>query len=1069
VATVVTSTGPLDLSNGFPFAVTGSGQIISGSFGAGSIFVILPGGGTATYTGSFIYIGNAIADTSVVTGYQHSAPTLGYFLTGISVTAGTYFSFLDSSNPVGLRQFLLAGPDQISGSVANDVLYGDAGNDTLSGAFGADQLFGGTGNDTYDVDNVLDLVVENQDEGSDTVRSSITYSLGANVETLLLLGSVAINGTGNSFSNTIVGNASDNVIDGGLGNDTMQGGLGVDTYIVDSALDVVMEDSFGTAGDKVRSTASFVLPNNVENLDLLGTAAINGSGNTDPNFITGNSADNVLNGMSNVSGAGDTLSGGGGNDTYVVNNANDQFIESLNEGIDTIQSAITYLLPANFENLVLTGFASINATGNGLDNKLTGNSGNNTLSGGAGNDTLAGQAGNDSLIGSDGIDTADYSGGAGAVIAELWRSLVSSDGQGGVDTLAGIENLTGSAFGDILAGDDKANVLRGSAGNDGLYGGGGSDTADYGDATGGVVAELWQSQASNDGRGGADTIVGIENLTGSAFGDTLAGDDNANIFRGGAGFDALYGGGGADNADYSGAANGVVAELWQSFASNDGQGSADILVGMENLTGSAFNDILAGDGNDNVFKGGGGNDIFYGGSGIDTADYSDATSGVTINLANPLASNDGQGGGDFMFDVERIAGSVFGDVLIGDGQANMLNGNGGADVLRGGAGNDTLDGGSGIDTVDYDGAAAGVTVELWRSLASSDGQGGADTLAGIEHVIGSAFNDTLAGDRNDNAFKGGAGVDAFYGGGGIDTADYSGATAGVIVELWQSLASNDGQGGADYFASIENVIGSAFNDTLAGDNNNNVFKGGAGIDVFYGGGGNDTADYREATSGVTANLTTSSTGNDGQGGADTLVNIENLFGSASADALIGDGNANVFKGGAGNDTLNGAGGIDTVDYGDATSGVTAVLALQFASNDGQGGADSLISIENLIGSAFGDTLTGDAFSNTIEGGAGNDTLQGFDGADNFVFRSGSGVDRIVGFASGILTLGFLPDKIYLQSNLNDSGITTPVDAYAHVTTLIGNPSAVLNLGGGNSIEFVGLVVSQLSVGDFIIF
>ena len=309
-----------------------------------------------------------------------------------------------------LENLTLTGTAAINaiGNTLNNVLTGNAAANTLNGGTGADTMIGGAGNDSYTVDNVADLVTENANEGTDSVSSSVTFTVAANVENLTLTGTAAINGTGNildnlltgnSANNTLTGGAGNDTLDGGLGNDTMIGGTGNDTYVVNVATDVVTENA-NEGIDTLRSAVAWTLSANLENLTLTGTTAINGTGNASDNVLIGNSARNTLTG-----GAGndtldgglgnDTMIGGVGNDTFVVNVTTDVITENANEGTDTVQSAVTWALSANLENLTLTGAGTINGTGNANANTLIGNAAANTLAGAEGADTYDGGAGND--------------------------------------------------------------------------------------------------------------------------------------------------------------------------------------------------------------------------------------------------------------------------------------------------------------------------------------------------------------------------------------------------------------------------------------------------------------------------------------------------------------------------------------------------------------------------------------------------------------------------------------------------------------------------------------------------
>ncbi|MDD1438763.1 calcium-binding protein, partial [Dolichospermum sp. ST_sed10] len=261
------------------------------------------------------------------------------------------------------------------------------------------------GNDIYIVDSTTDIITENANEGTDTIQSSVTFTIAAltNVENLTLTGTTAISGTGNAGNNVITGNCVNNTLEGGAGIDTLIGGTGDDIYIVDSITDIITENANGGT-DTIQSSVTFSIDalTNVENLTLTGTTAINGTGNAGNNIITGNNANNVIianagNDTLNGGDGSDALIGGTGNDIYIVNSTTDTITENANEGTDTIQSSVTFTIATltNVENLTLTGTAAINGTGNAGNNVITGNSANNTLTGGVGKDTLTGGLGVD--------------------------------------------------------------------------------------------------------------------------------------------------------------------------------------------------------------------------------------------------------------------------------------------------------------------------------------------------------------------------------------------------------------------------------------------------------------------------------------------------------------------------------------------------------------------------------------------------------------------------------------------------------------------------------------------------
>jgi len=440
-------------------AGTDASETINGTSGNDSINAlggddtINPGIGIDTVDGGsgndlLIVNYSSITYGGISTTFNSSDRTSGY-LRANNTSSSYYqvtFSNVERFNITGTANndyiYGAALNDSLNGGRGNDTLDGAAGNDILNGGIGNDNLIGGDGNDTYVVDSTTDRITETSTGGTDTVQSSITWTLGSNLENLSLIGSNVINGTGNGLNNTITGNSANNTLSGGSGSDTLYGGagndkllggLGDDAYFVDSNTDIITEAA-NEGIDTVQSATSWVLGSNLENLTLTGSAVINGIGNELNNIIRGNSANNVLNG-----GAGsDNLIGDLGNDIYVVDISSDVVTEAANQGNDTVQSAVSWILGANIENLNLTGNAAINGTGNGLNNIITGNSANNTLSGAAGNDNINAGAGNDIIYGSSGgtgseIDTLTGGTGIDKFILGTATQVFYDDGNTGAD------------------------------------------------------------------------------------------------------------------------------------------------------------------------------------------------------------------------------------------------------------------------------------------------------------------------------------------------------------------------------------------------------------------------------------------------------------------------------------------------------------------------------------------------------------------------------------------------------------------------------------------------------------
>lgn len=660
-----------------------------------------------------------------------------------------------SLSAVTLQGQTLSGNDSVNsltGTAGDDWLYGYAGNDTLNGGgnadyldggAGADRLNGGNGDDTYVVDSSGDVIgeVAGAMGGYDRVLSSVSLSLAANLEELLLTGSANLNGTGNTLANLLVGNAGHNLLNGQAGIDSYRGGLGDDTYVLDQEAELAtVTELAGEGVDSLQVTYANTTAvarqislsgalAQVENISLLGSGLFNLVGNAQDNQLIGNASANQLLGDAgddslDGKGGNDTLVGGLGNDIYTVDVQGDSIIEQAGEGIDLVRVAYTtrgatYSLAANLEHAQLLGSTALNLQGNALANQLTGNAAANRLDGGLGADLLIGGAGGDTYLVDDLADVISETSLSASEIDTVLSSVSWTLG-------ANLENLTlsgsaaldgtGNEKANIMTGNAAANRLDGGLGADRLIGGAGNDTYVVDNSADAIVES--STLASE-----IDTVisrvswtlgnnlehlelVGGLNLSGigNALANRISGNSGNNLIDGKAGVDSLDGGEGSDIYLIGLASDHAAAEIRDSG-----------LVGVDEVRFAASSGTLT---------------LFADETGIERVVIGTGNGAVAITSGAALVNVNAAALGN-------------GIDLLGNAGANSLVGSAFADVLNGGAGKDILTGGAGADRFVFSTAPGAGNVDTLTDFVS-----GVDTIqlsAAIFKALGGTAGSLLEG------------------------------------------------------------------------------------------------------------------------------------------------------------------------------------------------------------------------------------------------------------------------------------------------------------------------------------
>ena len=952
--------------------------------------------------------------------------------------------------------------DEINGLEGDDVINALGGDDIIDGGAGADTIDGGEGFDTVDysaspegvaISNNRGNIRGSDEDGDATTLSDAAGDDLANVERII----------GSQFDDFV---RFSNEFGDGF---TFEGGGGSDTINFTDTGQLTSQFTFlGGAGDD----SVFLRTNLDDGADspaALAGSTLDGGEGVDTLFISRSGAfdftGTTLIGFERIQFAGNV-------ENYDISFTAEQFssftfVETSRRGSLDIRIEMGTETSLDLSGLSTNGGnatpETFLITGDGDDETITGTRTGDRIDGGAGADVIEGFGGADILIGGDGIDTLSYSGSDNGVTVSLLTQSASG-GHATGDTISGFENLTGSAFGDVLSGDSGNNVINGLGGEDTVVFTG--NFADYLFIQFRDGSLLLTDTVGNDGD---DTLINIETLQ---FADVSV--DRAALFST-EGDDVLVGTDVIDKIDGLGG-NDTIS----------GGDSGDTLIGGagdDTLNGDDGNDILDGGADNDTLNGGAGIDQLVGGAGDDTIDgggdidfvFYDAPIAdirFDINADNTIAIIDTRGilGTDSVTGVEifrfddtsfdnsfesegenlLLAGTLGNDTLEGTFDENVLIGGAGDDTLEGDGSDDFLFGGDGTDTAVFAGNLGDYTITEGDdgsfTITDNVGSEGTDTVDGIEfaqfadqtvqlvfpgatngddNLVGTADADVISalggndtidgaggddiinGNDGDDIILGSAGADSITGGEGFDTVDYSNSASGITLGGGGALTGGDAEG--DTISGVEVIIGSDFGDS---------FRLRSGVIEYRGGGGNDSAFFSNTNDRVF----------DGGDGNDTLT----------LDVNSNDTHTGIFDGGAGQDVLAIGGfggttffedmtdstvtGFETLDFlGNVDDYTITFLAEQFTFGRVRNRQDTGgVTINILMGDSTTFDLSGvtferstpeledffifgDADDETITGSILADTINGGDGADRL--EGGAGNDTLNGEAGADRLIG----------------------------------------------------------------